>query len=128
MISWWGGEGRTGERGKEGGAGGEEMLEMLRELERKELLVVETNCATFSLGGDVTVPLATDGVRIELNAGKLTEAELGGGGREKGALFLTTIACCDSPGSLCMRTCWGGREGAGSLSLVWGLTALTAMG
>ena len=106
------------------------MLEMLRELERKELLVVETNCATFSLVGDVTVPLATGGVRIELNAGKLTEAELGGGGggREKGALFLTTIACCDSPGSLCMRTCWFGREGAGSLSLVWGLTALTAMG
>ena len=74
MISWWGGEGLAGERGKEEGAAGEEMLEMLRELERKELLVLETNCATFSPGCDVavivdTVPVLTEGVSIQHKAG-----------------------------------------------------------
>ena len=84
MISWWGGEGRTGERGKEGGAGGEEMLEMLRELERKELLVLETNCAAFSPEVAVileTVPVLTVGVSIQLNGGQLTEAEAEGEAR-----------------------------------------------
>ena len=43
------------------------MLEMLREEERKELLVLETNCATFSPGCDVavivdTVPVLTAAV------------------------------------------------------------------
>ena len=35
------------------------MLEMLREFERKELLVLETNCATFSPGCDVAVIVDT---------------------------------------------------------------------
>ena len=62
---------------KEGGAAGEgvEKLEMLRELERKELLVVvETNCATFSPDCEVavmvdTVPVLTGGVSIQHKAG-----------------------------------------------------------
>ena len=51
------------------------MLEMLREEERKELLVLETNCATFSPGCcDVavivdTVPVLTEGVSIQHKAG-----------------------------------------------------------
>ena len=115
MISCcWAAGSRAGERGKEEGAAGEEMLEMFRELERKELLVVETNCATFSPGGDEAVPVVTEGVSIQLNGGQLTEAETGGegAGKENGLLFLTTIACCDSPvtpdttpTALCMRTC-----------------------
>ena len=70
MINCWETAGSlTGEGEKEGGAAGEgvEMLEMLREEERKELLVLETNCATFSPGCDVavivdTVPVLTEAV------------------------------------------------------------------
>ena len=111
------------------------MLEMLRELERKELLVLETNCAAFSPEVAVileTVPVLTVGVSIQHNGGQLTEAEDEGeargevtaAGREKGLLFLTTMACWDSPVTpdtmaLCMRTCWlAGWAGRGSLSLV----------
>merc|ERR1719242_1020985 len=59
------------------------------------------------------------GVRIWVS-----EAETGGegAGKENGLLFLTTIACCDSPvtpdttpTALCMRTCWLGWTGPGSL-------------
>ena len=79
IISCWEAAGSlaAGEGEKEGGAGGEgvEKLEMLREFERKELLVVlETNCATFSPDCDVavivdTVPVLTEGVSIQHKAG-----------------------------------------------------------
>ena len=111
---------------------------MLRELERKELLVLETNCATFSPEVAVildTVPVLTVGVSIQHNGGQLTEGrgELTAAGREKGLLFLTTMACCDSPDTpdtiaLCIRTCWLLGAARGSLSLAGGLKARTAMG